>query len=131
MKSFTNLNARDLKDAANQLRQASQTGQKAAIAGGGSDLLGMVKERLITPDVVVSLKSIRGNDRVTQRGSEVVTGGRITLDALSRDPLIRKSYTVLAEAAGQVRTPQIRNAGTPAGNVCQRPWCWYYRNAFP
>jgi xanthine dehydrogenase YagS FAD-binding subunit len=38
---------------------------------------------------------------------------------------------VLAEAAGSVATPQIRNAGTLAGNVCQRPWCWYYRNSFP
>jgi xanthine dehydrogenase YagS FAD-binding subunit len=45
--------------------------------------------------------------------------------------LIRARYTVLADAAGVVGTPQIRNAGTLAGNVCQRPWCWYYRNSFP
>jgi xanthine dehydrogenase YagS FAD-binding subunit len=38
---------------------------------------------------------------------------------------------VLAEAAEKVGTPQIRNAGTLAGNVCQRPWCWYFRNGFP
>ena len=31
----------------------------------------------------------------------------------------------------RVATPQIRNVGTLAGNVCQRPWCWYYRNGFP
>jgi xanthine dehydrogenase YagS FAD-binding subunit len=70
-------------------------------------------------------------DRVTEKSGEVVIGGLITLDALSRDPLIRKNYNVLAEAAGHVGTPQIRNAGTLAGNVCQRPWCWYYRNGFP
>jgi xanthine dehydrogenase YagS FAD-binding subunit len=29
-----------------------------------------------------------------------------------------------------VATPQIRNAATLAGNICQRPWCWYYRNGF-
>ncbi|HSP70609.1 MAG TPA: xanthine dehydrogenase family protein subunit M [Bryobacteraceae bacterium] len=131
MKSFTNVNARDLKDAAGQLQQASKKGQSAAIVGGGSDMLGMVKERLVTPDVLVNLKSIRGLDRVTEQRGEVVIGGLITLDALSRDPLIRKNYNVLAEAAGQVGTPQIRNAGTLAGNVCQRPWCWYYRNGFP
>jgi xanthine dehydrogenase YagS FAD-binding subunit len=83
------------------------------------------------PDVLVSLKSIRGLDKVTEKGGEVVIGGLITLDALSRDPLIRKNYNVLAEAAGHVGTPQIRNAGTLAGNVCQRPWCWYFRNGFP
>jgi xanthine dehydrogenase YagS FAD-binding subunit len=38
---------------------------------------------------------------------------------------------VLAEAAEGVATPQIRNVGTLAGNICQRPWCWYYRNGFP
>ena len=38
---------------------------------------------------------------------------------------------MLAEAAESVATPQIRNAGTLAGNVCQRPWCWYFRNGFP
>jgi xanthine dehydrogenase YagS FAD-binding subunit len=58
-------------------------------------------------------------------------GGLTTLDTVSRDPRIRKEYTVLAEAAGIVGTPQIRNAGTLAGNVCQRPWCWYFRNGFP
>jgi xanthine dehydrogenase YagS FAD-binding subunit len=29
-----------------------------------------------------------------------------------------------------VGTPQIRNVATLAGNVTQRPWCWYYRNGF-
>jgi xanthine dehydrogenase YagS FAD-binding subunit len=38
---------------------------------------------------------------------------------------------VLAEAAETVATPQIRNVGTLGGNVCQRPWCWYFRNGFP
>jgi len=131
MKSFANVNARDMKDAASQLQAASKKGQSAVIVGGGSDALGMVKERLITPDVLVSLKSIRGFDQVKEQKGEIVIGGLITLDALSRDPLIRKNYNVLAEAAGHVGTPQIRNAGTLAGNVCQRPWCWYYRNGFP
>ena len=131
MKSFANVNARGMKDAASQLQAASKKGQSAVIVGGGSDALGMVKERLIAPDVLVSLKSIRGLDQVKEQKGEVIIGGLITLDALSRDPLIRKNYNVLAEAAGHVGTPQIRNAGTLAGNVCQRPWCWYYRNGFP
>jgi xanthine dehydrogenase YagS FAD-binding subunit len=66
----------------------------------------------------------------TQSG-KIKIGGLITLDALSHDAQIRKNYAVLAEAAESVGTPQIRNAGTLAGNVCQRPWCWYFRNGFP
>ncbi|MBV8728170.1 MAG: xanthine dehydrogenase family protein subunit M [Acidobacteriia bacterium] len=125
MKSFANVNARDLKDAVTQLRQPN-----AVVVGGGSDLLGMVKEHLVQPDILVNLKSIRGLDQVSAKGAEVNIGGLITLDALSHHPLIRSNYAVLAEAAESVATPQIRNAGTLAGNVCQRPWCWYYRNNF-
>jgi xanthine dehydrogenase YagS FAD-binding subunit len=126
MKSFANVNARDLKDAVTQLKEAN-----AIAVGGGSDLLSMVKEHLVQPDVLVNLKSIRGLDQVSAKGAEINIGGLITLDALSHEPLIRSSYTVLAEAAESVATLQIRNAGTLAGNVCQRPWCWYYRNNFP
>jgi xanthine dehydrogenase YagS FAD-binding subunit len=55
----------------------------------------------------------------------------ITLDALSKHAIVRRDYAVLAEAAESVATPQIRNVGTLAGNLCQRPWCWYFRNGFP
>src|SRR5712692_3835886 len=131
MKAFVNANPRDLKEAVTLLGQAHQQGRSASIVGGGSDLLGMVKEHLVEPDVLVSLKSIKGLDQVTTDSSGVRIGGLITLDALSQHPLIRKQHTVLAEAAGSVGTPQIRNAGTLAGNVAQRPWCWYLRNGFP
>src|SRR5579872_3525376 len=127
MKSFANVNPRDFKDAVAKLRQPN-----AVPVGGGSDLLGMVKEYLVQPDTLVHLKSIRGNDEVAYHPKNgAVIGGLMTLDALSRHPQIREKYAVLAEAAESVGTPQIRNAGTLAGNVCQRPWCWYYRNGFP
>jgi xanthine dehydrogenase YagS FAD-binding subunit len=131
MRAFTNSNPKSVSDAVSMLSQAHRQGRSASIVGGGSDLLGMVKEHLVAPDVLVNLKAIQGMDRIeTQRGG-VKIGGLITLDNLSRDRHIRKQYTVLAEAAEKVGTPQIRNAGTLAGNVCQRPWCWYFRNGFP
>jgi xanthine dehydrogenase YagS FAD-binding subunit len=130
MKAFTNANPRDLTHALTLVRDARQNGRTAALAGGGSDLLGMMKERLAAPDVVVNLKSVRGLDEVTPQGRGVSIGGLITLDALSRHPVIRRDYPVLAEAARSVATPQIRNVATLAGNICQRPWCWYYRNGF-
>ena len=55
----------------------------------------------------------------------------MTLTRLSTHPEVASRYRVLAEAAGSVGTPQIRNVGTLAGNLCQRPWCWYYRQKFP
>jgi xanthine dehydrogenase YagS FAD-binding subunit len=131
MKTFANSNARDFQHAANIAHQAQQEGRAASFAGGGSDLLGMVKEHLVAPDVLVSLKTIKGFDQVKSSNSGVNIGGLITLDALSRNEVVRRQYTVLAEAAETVATPQVRNVGTLAGNVCQRPWCWYFRNGFP
>jgi xanthine dehydrogenase YagS FAD-binding subunit len=131
MRAFSNANPKDVREAVAMLSQASAQGRNASIVGGGSDLLGMVKEHLVAPDVLVNLKAIRGMDRIEAQSGKVKIGGLITLDTLSRDPRIRKQYAVLAEAAEKVGTPQIRNAGTLAGNVCQRPWCWYFRNGFP
>jgi xanthine dehydrogenase YagS FAD-binding subunit len=131
MKAFANENPKNIREAVALLDQARNQGHSASIVGGGSDLLGMVKEHLVSPDVLVNLKAIRGMDRIEPQRDGLKIGGLATLDSLSHDPHVRKDYMVLAEAAGNVGTPQIRNAGTLAGNVCQRPWCWYFRNGFP
>jgi xanthine dehydrogenase YagS FAD-binding subunit len=131
MKSFANANARDIRQAVTFVRNARRDGKAASLSAGGSDLLALVKDRIVTPDVVVNLRTIGGLDRVTRSRDAVTIGGLITLDALSRDAVVRGQYAVLAEAAESVATPQIRNVGTLGGNVCQRPWCWYYRNGFP
>jgi xanthine dehydrogenase YagS FAD-binding subunit len=130
MKTFSNTNPSDLKQAVALAQDARGKGRAVAFAGGGSDLLGMVKERIVSPDVLIHLSGIKGLDQVQISGGNVRIGGQITLDSLSRHPLISSKYAVLAEAAASVATPQIRNAGTLAGNVCQRPWCWYFRNGF-
>ena len=128
MKTFSNVNPKSVPEAVKLL---GQPGRTAAIVGGGSDLLGMVKERLVDPDVLVNLKAIPSLDKITEQGGEVRIGGLATLAAIAENPIVRQRYKVLADAAASVGTPQIRNAGTIAGNVCQRPWCWYFRNGFP
>jgi xanthine dehydrogenase YagS FAD-binding subunit len=55
----------------------------------------------------------------------------VSLSALAADARVRQDFAAVAEAAESVGTPQIRNVGTVAGNLVQRPWCWYYRNGFP
>ena len=131
MKTFANKNPRTVEQAVSFMQQARKDGQTPSVVGGGSDLLGMVKEFIVRPDVLVNLKTIKGLDQVASIAGGVNIGGLITLDALGSHPLIRSQYSVLAEAAETVATPQIRNVGTLAGNVCQRPWCWYFRNGFP
>ena len=131
MKTFTNTNPNSLDQAVSLVQQARTNGQTASLVGGGSDLLALVKDFIVKPDVLVNLKTIKGLDQVVPEAGGVHIGGLITLDALGSHPVIRSQYTVLAEAAETVATPQIRNVGTLGGNVCQRPWCWYFRNGFP
>lgn len=131
MRTFINANPRDFKEAAALARQAARDGKSAAFSGGGSDLLGLIKEGIAAPDIVVNLRSVRNAQRVQDASGGLTIGGLTTLDDLSRDGAVRQRFAVLAEAAENVATPQIRNVATVAGNVCQRPWCWYYRNGFP
>lgn len=131
MKAFRNVNPGSLAEAVTMLQQAGRDGRRAVLAGGGTDLLGMVKERLVLPDVVVNLKSVRGLDGLAASAGGLRIGGLTTLATLAGGASLSGGYRVLAEAAASVGTPQIRNAATLAGNVCQRPWCWYLRNGFP
>jgi len=131
MKTFANTNPRTVEQAVALMQQARKDGKTASLAGGGSDLLALVKDSIVKPDMIVNLKTIKGLDQVTPSAQGLEIGGLTTIDALSSHPVIRSQYTVLAEAADVVATPQIRNVGTLAGNVCQRPWCWYFRNGFP
>jgi xanthine dehydrogenase YagS FAD-binding subunit len=130
MKNFINSNASSFSDAVAIAQAARSRGQVIAFSGGGSDLLQQLKDGVVKPDLVINLRSVAGSDQVESLAEGVSIGGLITLDTLASNELINSQYIVLAEAARSVATPQIRNVGTLAGNITQRPWCWYYRNGF-
>ena len=131
MRAFSNVDARDLPHASELAGAARRDQKRATFAAGGSDVLALVKDRIVLPDVLVNLKTIKGMDRIDSGRTGLEIGGLVTLADLARHATVRRQYAVLAEAAESVATPQIRNVGTIAGNVCQRPWCWYFRNGFP
>ena len=131
MKTFSNASPRDVQQAVKLAQDAHKGGKAVSFASGGSDLLGLVKERIVKPDVIVSLRGLSNASQIATAATGLTIGGEATLDEISRHAAVKQQYTVLAEAAGSVATPQIRNVGTIAGNVAQRPWCWYYRNGFP
>ena len=68
MKRLTNANARDLQQAIALAGDARRGGRAVAFAGGGSDLLGMVKDRIIAPDLIVRLATVRNLDQVDAGG---------------------------------------------------------------
>jgi len=130
VKAITHLRARSWTEAAKLSQGERQAGRVPAFAAGGSDLLALLKDRVMPADAVVSLRDVSGADGVMARDRRLHIGALMPIDAVARHPSIARDYAVLAEAAGSVGSPQIRNAGTLGGNVCQRPWCWYFRNGF-
>ena len=100
----------------------------AHIIAGGSDLLDEVKEGVISPGSVVSLASIPGLAGIAETEQGLTIGAMTTVADVAANPVVRTAYTALAEAAGGLATPQIRNVGTLGGNLNQRPRCWYYRH---
>ena len=117
-------------------------GDDALPIAGGTDLVPNMKHRLFTPAHVVSLNGIdamRGIGIVNgahpaasnggsprERGSWLRIGALETLADVSAHPLVRRRHGGLAEAAGLVAGPQLRNMGTIGGNVCLDTRCTYY-----
>ena len=103
--------------------------------GGGTDLVaGVMRDQLIGPGLpypthlvdVARLPELAGI-RVDDDGS-VVIGAGTTLVELAESEVIRSSWPLVARAAGDVASPEIRAVGTLGGNLHQRPRCWFFRN---
>ena len=105
---------------------------KAAILAGGSDLLGMLKDRIAGPKLqppqhLIDIKGIRGLASIEEQPQGVRIGAAATLADIAASEIVGRQYPLLARAAKQVAAPQIRNVATLGGNLCQRPRCWYFR----
>jgi xanthine dehydrogenase YagS FAD-binding subunit len=108
--------------------------EKAAILAGGSDLSGMMKDRLEGPKLkmpqsLIDIKGIKNLNYIKEQKNSLKIGATTTLSEIVSSDLIAKKYPLLGQAASQVAVPQIRNVGTLGGNLCQRPRCWYFRRA--
>ena len=103
----------------------------AILKAGGMDVLDHLKEELYHPDVLIDLKRIRSEgkpDPVSREGNTIRIEAWATLAQIAASPLIREKAPVVAQAVEKAATPQVRNVATAAGNLLQRPRCWYYRN---
>jgi xanthine dehydrogenase YagS FAD-binding subunit len=106
-------------------------GADAWIMAGGMDTFDWLKDRIRKPKVVVDLSGVAELRGVKDANGGIEIGAMTTLTELSHHPLVKERYALLAEAAGLVASPQIRNQGTVGGNVSQDARCWYYRAGWP
>jgi xanthine dehydrogenase YagS FAD-binding subunit len=119
----------------------SLIGKNGRYLAGGIDLLGEMKDYIVSPDVLVNVKptfsSIMkdlGDIETKTRNPQPTKGATsyslislMTIADIAADEAIKMTLPGLTEAASEVGSPQIRNVATLAGNLLQHSRCWYYR----
>jgi xanthine dehydrogenase YagS FAD-binding subunit len=102
----------------------------SAVLAGGTDLISLMKEYVVTPKRVVNIKNVEGLDGIHSNAEGVTIGALVTMDELLENKTIRSDFSALTHAAQGITSPQIRAMGTIGGDLCQRPRCWYFRNGY-
>ena len=103
--------------------------EDARIIAGGIDVIGLMKNRVVSPSVLINIKGVRELNEIHERPGGIDIGSLATIDDIENSDLVRRRIPLLSEIAGSVGSPQIRNMGTLGGNLCQDVRCWYYRRS--
>ncbi len=99
------------------------------VLAGGTDLLSLMKDFIVTPKRVVNIKGIAELQRVvTPRNGSANIGALASIEQLIE--VLGRGFPAITGAAKGITSPQIRNMGTVGGDLLQRPRCWYYRAGF-
>jgi len=127
VKAFERIQPKDWTAAVAALDAARRGNVPAEAKGAGTDLVDRLKERTAAPDRVVDLRRLATHRSIARASGRVSIGALATLTEVADG--LRADFPALADACEGAATPQIRNAATIAGNLCQRPRCWYFRSA--
>ena len=127
MSSFEYANPTDLETAIGLLD--SKFGDTEILAGG-TDLVTSLKQGIVTPKRLVNLKGISTLKGIEATGDTVRIGAITPLADVLENERIKKEFPAIIQAIEGIGSPQIINMGTIAGDLCQRPRCWYYRQGF-
>ena len=100
-----------------------------AFIAGGTDLIGLMKDRVTRPDCLMDINGLSDFSRI-----EPLPGGGIRIGALARmsdvaaNIEVRKRFPVIAEGLLFAASGQLRNMASIGGNIMQRTRCAYFRD---
>lgn len=114
MKKFDYLRPKSLEEAFSLLNQFKE---RAKLIAGGTDLMVMIKQKEIAPEVLISLQEIHELKKIQYNGNLRV-GPLVTHRMIEKSNLIRKEFSALSDAVDVLGSIQIRNVGTIGGNIC-------------
>jgi len=95
----------------------ARAGDAARIVSGGTALVPMIRLGLLRPDPLITLHRVPGLVDVRIANGTLHLGAMVSMADLSRSPMVRGRWKLLAEAAGRVATPAIRTSATVGGNL--------------
>lgn len=124
MKAFNHINAVDLGQVTSALKN-----NNGCIFAGGTDILNLLKDNILPfyPDTLINIKTVPGLDYIKEEGNCLKIGAATRLSNIASDKTVSEKYTAIAQAAGFVASPNLREMGTIGGNLIQLPRCWYFR----
>jgi aerobic carbon-monoxide dehydrogenase medium subunit len=92
-------------------------GPDAKLIAGGTALVIMMKQRLVRPSCLVSLRGLRGLNGIEVKDGGLSIGGLATHRAVESSSLVRRRLPVLAETFHHVATIRVRNMATVGGGL--------------
>lgn len=95
----------------------AREGSGAYPLAGGTDLVVRWKRGDVIPGALVNLKRISGLGGIEREPGGVRIGALTSISEVERSSVVRASHPVLAESAGLLGSPSIRNLGTIGGNI--------------
>lgn len=104
--------------------------ESSRIIAGGTDLLPLMKDGIVTPAQLVDISLWLKGREIVQVTEQLEIGALVTLSEIARHDGIKAGYTALADACGLAAAPQLRNMGTLGGNLLQATRCAYYRGPY-
>ena len=90
---------------------------EARFLAGGHSLVPLMKLRFSQPERLVDIMHVPGLAGVWERNGLVGIGSTTTYAQLERSEILREVLPVVAEAAGEIGDPQVRNRGTIGGSL--------------
>jgi xanthine dehydrogenase YagS FAD-binding subunit len=128
MEAFEYASPKSVQDAVKLL---GSTWGGTEILAGGTDLISAIKDGVVAPKRLVSLKNVKALDRVEfSSGSGLRLGALATIRQLLDSKPAQRDYPGLVQAADGIRGEQMRHMGTVGGELLQRPRDWYFRNGY-
>ena len=114
MQPFEYRTPKSLKEVQQDLKQYGSDGKLIA---GGTALVIMMKQRLVRPACLISLRSVRALSGIAEKNGALSIGGATTHRAVEDSPLVKRRLPILAETYHHVATVRVRNMATVGGGL--------------